>query len=382
VGVLDPPRPAAFARDCTFPRRAGASRNRPRIASSGLRDRHERDDGAQRATGDRAMRRLLLAFALVPLAVTAACAVSSEEPEPEGETTSAALSASDPVSAAVGASCSTTAVKGLATQLVEEIQCLKPGSMSRLDTIKGLSLGAAVFPYLQTPAAKALEDTQKARGVTMTINSAMRTLPQQYLLYRWYKTGRCGISLAATPGTSNHESALAVDVEDTTGWRSAFQNHSFRWLGASDPVHYDFVGGGRIDLKGLSVLAFQRLWNRNHPGDKIAEDGDYGPATETRLAQSPSGGFAIGAAASCTTADAGADAGGPATDDVPVVPDGDEPAKDEPAPSTLGASGARGDSGGGCSTSRSHPTDALAIPGILLALVAASRLRRRTVGST
>src|SRR5688572_21705728 len=57
---------------------------------------------------------------------------------------------------AISQSCSTTVVKGLATQLIEEIQCLKPGSFKRIDKMSGLSLGAAVFPYLQTPAANAL----------------------------------------------------------------------------------------------------------------------------------------------------------------------------------------------------------------------------------
>ena len=48
----------------------------------------------------------------------------------------------------------------------------------------------------------------------MSINSAFRTVAQQYLLYAWYKQGRCGIGLAATPGNSNHEQGLAVDIED------------------------------------------------------------------------------------------------------------------------------------------------------------------------
>jgi len=47
------------------------------------------------------------------------------------------------------------------------------------------------------------------------------------------------------------------------------------------------------------VLAFQKLWNRNNPGDKIGEDGAYGPQTEARLKKSPATGFATGA--SCTT---------------------------------------------------------------------------------
>ncbi|NIS33710.1 MAG: hypothetical protein GWO04_28795, partial [Actinobacteria bacterium] len=118
---------------------------------------------------------------------------------------------------------------------------------------------------------------------------------------RWYRAGRCGISLAASPGRSNHESGLAVDVSDYSSWRSRLEAQGFRWLGSSDPVHFDYVGGGTTDLSGLSVLAFQRLWNRNHPDDPITEDGLYGPQTEARLAMAPAEGFATGAV--CDTPD-------------------------------------------------------------------------------
>jgi MYXO-CTERM domain-containing protein len=239
---------------------------------------------------------------------------------------------------------------------------MKPGTMTKIDDIPNVTLGSAVFPYLQTPARNALAAAVAARGVPMSINSALRTLPQQYLLYRWYKTGRCGIGLAASPGTSNHEGAVAVDINDNAGWRTTMQAKGFRWLGASDPVHYDYIAGG-IDLRGISVKAFQRLWNRNHPEDPIAEDGGYGAATETRLAKSPVGGFVQGA---CKSTDAGvpqSDGGfvpEPATPeapapDVPKVPDAPEPASngDEgmpPAqsdgcsvqPSSTGDAGTRG----------------------------------------
>lgn len=254
----------------------------------------------------------------------AACADDSiHSDEPVTGSTSEALSADATVTDAVAQSCTTTAVKGLATQLVEEIQCLRPGTMKRIDNIEGLNLGEAVFPYLQTPAADALAIAQKSRNVPIAINSGLRTLPQQFLLYRWYKTGRCGIGLAATPGTSNHESAIAVDVQDNAAWRSALQGKGFRWLGASDPVHYDFTGKGAVDIRGLSVQAFQRLWNRNHPEDRIGEDGKYGDETEKRLAKAPAGGFTIGA--KCdelpkTTAPA-PEMG----DSVPSAPDADEP---------------------------------------------------------
>ncbi len=338
--------------------------------------------------------RLLLGLAPVFALATLGAGCSSdpssehESDEPVG-VTSDALSGTDPVSAAVAQSCTTAVARGLATQLVAEIQCMRPDTLAPIDKIPGLSLGSAVFPYLQKPAASALVAAQKARGTTMTINSALRALPQQYLLYRWYQTGRCGISLAASPGTSNHESALAVDIEDNAGWRSAMTAQSFRWLGASDPVHYDFIGGGAVDLRGLSVKAFQRLWNRNNPADLLAEDGSYGPATEARLAKSPLGGFAKGAL--CGKPDAGAvEASAPkdsGTWTAPTpeptlppyapdpVPDAPEPAAVEPDAPAAGPMVVAATSSG-CSTGGAS-SGAGGLLGVALGVVALIGRRRR-----
>jgi hypothetical protein len=49
------------------------------------------------------------------------------------------------------------------------------------------------------------------------------------------------------------------------------------------------------ELKSLSILAFQRLWNRNNPSDGIDEDGVYGASTKARLGMSPVEGFETGA---------------------------------------------------------------------------------------
>ncbi len=257
--------------------------------------------------------RPLAACVLILLASCAGDAVDSGDHHEHGgepiATVEAALEASDPVSVAIAESCTTSVVKGLSTQLLDEIQCLHPGTFGSIDGLPGFDLGTAVFPWLQTPAREALVAAQKQRGVTMTINSALRTLPQQLLLYRWYKAKRCGISLAATPGNSNHESALAVDIQDNAAWREAMAAHDFVWLGASDPVHFDYKGEGRVDIGGLSVLAFQRLWNRNHPEDRIEEDSDYGPATEERLTKAPVGGFPKGAECAPSTNDAGTSSG-------------------------------------------------------------------------
>ncbi len=192
--------------------------------------------------------------------------------------------------------CSTSIVAGLSRQLIEELNCLRPNT---LVDYSGPRIGnnGAVWPYLQPAARDGLRRAVDARGQAIQIASALRTLPQQFLLYRWYQQGRCGISLAARPGRSRHESGLALDVQDNASWRNTLQNAGWRWLGANDPPHFDYVAGGTVDLAGLSVQAFQRLWNRNHANDGIDEDGAYGPQTERRLLQSPTDGFPIGACA-------------------------------------------------------------------------------------
>jgi hypothetical protein len=279
------------------------------------------------------------------VALGAGCASASPESEPIGEVSSA-LAPSDPVSMAVTDSCTTSSVRGLATQLVEEIQCLQPGTFASIDGVAGLALAEAVFPYLQTPAAAAVVGAQADRGVTMNINSALRTLPQQYLLYRWYKAGRCGISLAAAPGNSNHESGLAVDIEDDTGWRSFMTARQMKWLGASDRVHFDYVGSDATDIGGVSVRAFQILWNKNHPEDLLDVDGAYGTETDKRVALSPVGGFALGA--ECNEAG------------VPPLP----PAVDAGAsPAPLPANASPPAEAGGCSCRTSSGGGAPAAPG-------------------
>ena len=284
-----------------------------------------------RATYSRRRSLFALTAASVALAAVATACAASPDGEDDFASTESDLSKTDPVSSAVSGTCDLSVLAGLDQQVVDEIQCLHPGALVSISGQPHLTFEPHVFRYLQTPAANALKTVVAARGTTLHLNDALRALPEQYVLYHWYKTGRCGISLAAAPGQSNHESGLAVDVNDSAGWRSYFNGHGWRWLGASDPVHYDYVGGGAVvDIKGLSVLAFQKLWNLNHPTDKIAEDSDYGPQTEARLVKSPLGGFPLGT--TCV-----ADAGKPKSDggdagDEEEIDGGDEDAGEEVAP--------------------------------------------------
>jgi uncharacterized protein (TIGR03382 family) len=130
-------------------------------------------------------------------------------------------------------------------------------------------------------------------AATLSVNSGFRTVAQQYLLYRWDQLGRCGISVAASPGRSNHESGRAVDLGNWSSRVGTMKSHHWSHSVPGDPVHFDNTRSP--DNRGDDVKAFQRLWNRNHPSDKISVDGDYGPQTAARLKKSPATGFSKGA---------------------------------------------------------------------------------------
>lgn len=329
---------------------------------------------------------------LAALVTLAACAAKDDGQggvadhhvaDPDGDlgTSSAALTASDPVSKATTDVCSTDLVEGLANQLVEEIQCLRPNTMKSIAGVPGIVRVGYTSPWLQRPAADALIAAQKARGVTMRLNSTLRTIPEQYILYRWYRLGRCRnvVTLAAPPGQSNHESGLAIDIQDNAGWRGALQGNGYVWLGANDAVHYDYKGGGTVALNQLAVEAFQRLWNRNNPNDTIGVDGVYGPQTESRVAQSPLGGFKIGAQCNQKKPeDAGADA---TPEPTPQPPAEQPPRAPDPAPAAAprppqGSSSPelQDADGGGCHVTAGR---ARATPFALLAFVVGALLLAR-----
>jgi hypothetical protein len=193
----------------------------------------------------------------------------------------------------VGSSCSTSVVLELSRQIADEVDCMAPGTLTSFTAGGGIEFtGSAVLPYLAPDAKADLLAAQAAFGGTIQVNSAYRTVAQQYLLYRWWQEGRCGITAAATPGNSNHETGRAVDLNNWDQLVGVMENHGWDHTVPGDPVHFDHLASP--DLRGADVLAFQRLWNRNHPADAIAEDGDYGPQTAARLATAPTGGFPIG----------------------------------------------------------------------------------------
>lgn len=224
----------------------------------------------------------------MPLVI--ACAEPPTDEAPVGTPSIAGT----PVASFEETSCSTADVLALSRQIADEVDCLMPGQLVRFEAGPMIEFaGSAVLPYLGAEARADLYAAVAAGGTALRVTSAFRTVVQQYLLRRWFELGRCGITAAAEPGDSNHESGRALDVANYGDWVTALAAHGWDHSVPGDPVHFDHLG--TPDIRGADVLAFQRLWNRNAPDDPIVEDGAYGPMTAARIQRAPAEGFGIGA---------------------------------------------------------------------------------------
>jgi N-acetylmuramoyl-L-alanine amidase len=205
----------------------------------------------------------------------------------------AAKGATMPLVKEVVGACNTGLIRGLNLQIIAVMNTLVSNVLVNIDDLNVDVNGDQINPFVQAAAKESLRLAINRRGSKLIINSAFRTVAQQYLLRRQFELGLCGIFAAARPGFSNHEGGLALDIEDPQGWRPFLEQHNWFWLGAFDPPHFDyqFRAATRQDLGIVGVRAFQRLWNQNNPHDQIAEDGIYGAQTGARISNSPAEGF-------------------------------------------------------------------------------------------
>ena len=212
---------------------------------------------------------------VVSVGVLAGCA-----DEPELSQTEAASTVND---YGTSSGCSTAVVIGLSNQIAEEAGCENPASFVSFSGAPGITLTSnAVLPFLVKGARDDLEKV--AANNSLQINSALRSIAQQYLLV---SVVRCNVA-AASPrrrpvGHSNHEGGRAVDLANYSSRISAMSAHGWAHDVPGDVVHFDHTNSA--DDRGQDTKAFQVLWNKNHPNDTIAEDGAYGPQTEARLKQ-------------------------------------------------------------------------------------------------
>ena len=89
-----------------------------------------------------------------------------------------------------------------------------------------------------------MQAAAKAAGVQVSLTSGFRTQAEQQYLYGCYRSGRCNNgNLAASPGYSNHQNGLALDLS-TSSWLAAnAQRFGFVRTVPSEPWHYEYRAG-------------------------------------------------------------------------------------------------------------------------------------------
>lgn len=192
--------------------------------------------------------------------------------------------------------CSTGGLRGLNAQIVSLLRpTVEDIFVSCEDVVE--MVGPSTIPLLQRAAKVALARAVEEKGEKLRLVHAYRTVAQQYVLRRWFLTGRCGITDARPPGRSPHERGAGIDIranpQELQKWRTVLERHDWHWAGPGDPGHFTFLGDG-VDMRLLreGVRSFQKLWNINNPNDLIDEDGLFGEIqTGPRLLRSPIEGF-------------------------------------------------------------------------------------------
>src|SRR5688500_11374450 len=165
---------------------------------------------------------------LAGLATACGSAVGSDEPE---------IAETLTVEQALDASCETNIVDGLSRQLLDAMSCLSPGMLAPIGAHPNVGLDPPVWPVLQPPARDAFERALASQPHTwLSLRSATRTIAQQYLAHVWKQRGTCGVKAARSPGASDHELGLAVDVGEWKHWLDALRAQGWTWAGSADTV--------------------------------------------------------------------------------------------------------------------------------------------------
>lgn len=196
--------------------------------------------------------------------------------------------------------CSTAGLRPLNEQIVQVLLAAvntdNETNLVPCDDIPLLRVvGNSTIPLLQPAARESLQQVIEQEGRHLDLIHGYRTIAQQFVLLQWRIHGRCSITSARRPGTSDHERAIAIDIGDFAVWKDALENNGWVWAGPGDRGHFSFRGPGVSPLVLIeSVRSFQKLWNLNNPDDLIDEDGIFGDVqTGPRLLLSPIDGFEI-----------------------------------------------------------------------------------------
>lgn len=190
-----------------------------------------------------------------------------------------------------------SSVAGLSNQIARQLLRALPAA-----SVKDLSShvthsGPLTVPYVQRAAGDALIAAVEEQGKSLAgerphLVHALRTLPQQYVLWKWYLDGS-GVFPAGMPGSSAFENGVAICIEKHEKWTKVLGKHNWHWRGpnGNDPGQFNYHGPQNPELLTTSVWAFQRVWNAHNPNDLLALDGVLTPQVIARLERSPAAGF-------------------------------------------------------------------------------------------
>lgn len=182
-------------------------------------------------------------------------------------------------------------VSGLSRQLVDAINCLRPGTLVEIPLDAVLRMLEAGRPNLID--GRALADLRAAAADgdrQMVVRWAYRDVGLQQLF--WLQDAYQGCAVAARPGNSNHQNGLAVDLNDWQYWEPIMRRHGWENNLANDRVHFDYQRVEDIGLGSFSLYAFQELWNLNHPEAPLPTGGALDAETDAALAGAPIEGLA------------------------------------------------------------------------------------------
>jgi hypothetical protein len=182
-------------------------------------------------------------------------------------------------------------VTGLSRQLVDAINCLRPGTLVDIPLDAVLRMLEAGRPNLID--GRALADLRAAAADgdrQMVVRWAYRDVGLQQLF--WLQDAYQGCAVAARPGGSNHQNGLAVDLNDWAYWEPIMRRHGWENNLANDRVHFDYQRVEDIGLGSFSLYAFQELWNLNHPEAPLPTGGALDAETDAALAGAPIEGLA------------------------------------------------------------------------------------------
>jgi hypothetical protein len=183
-------------------------------------------------------------------------------------------------------------VNGLSRQLVDAINCLRPGTLADIPDGDVHMLRADRPAYVDARALEPLLDAAAEGDRPMVLKWAYRDVALQQLFWRQEQLQGCAV--AAPPGLSNHQNGLAVDVTDADAiayWGPHLRRHGWDNRLPNDTVHFDYQRADDVGLGTLSLYAFQALWNANHPDERLPLTGELDAATDAALTDAPIEGF-------------------------------------------------------------------------------------------